>query len=178
MVRKLVVCRKCHTACPPDDGKCWMCGAAMVTAKRYSPTTYSLTSAFLVTTLIAIGCGIAVSAPGLAILMAIVATPALIRTVVLVERRKERGIATNEKIAMFFGYVGVALLAGFAGIVAFFGFCFVACFGIIGLEWGIGSGGMPESGGMQFLTSLSCVLAVGLGFVVFIYLNIKLGAKE
>ena len=176
----LIVCLRCQSACPQQDDVCWMCDAKLVhgqTAKHYSRTSYSLTSSFLVMTLICVSCAIAAVAPGLGILIGIVATPALIRTVLLVGRRKQRGIqpTTSAKVTAFLGYAAVAVLAGLSAVVAFFGCCFVACIGMGILE---DASGVRKFFGPDGNFATSMAIAAIAGVVVFIYMNVFLGVRE
>ena len=176
----LIVCLRCHSACPAQDPVCWMCAAKLEqgkTAKNYGRTSYSLTSSFLVMTLICVSCAIAAVAPGLGILIGVVATPALIRTVVLVGRRKHQGFlpSTGDKIAAFLGYAVVAVLAGFAAVIAFFGCCFVASIGLgmFSNTPGVGKYFGPDG---YFITSMS--IAAITGVIVFIWMNVFVGVRE
>jgi hypothetical protein len=73
---------------------------------------FSLATVFLIITLSAVGLGLFVAAPGLAIALAIVAFPALMRTVFLVQRRSKSGIriSPQRKIVLFCCSLGVSVV--------------------------------------------------------------------
>jgi hypothetical protein len=95
-----------------------------------SPWSFSIGSLMLVVTLAAVCLGLGAAAPGLGIALAIVATPALVRTFVSSAQRKAQGerLQPGDKVATFAASVGVVLLAGVAAGVAFFATCLIACF--------------------------------------------------
>ena len=135
-------CPECGAASPCRSDRCWLCGAALpveagspgttaTTAAEAVAKTFSLSSLFLVMTLVAVGAGVFAAAPGLGILFVILATPALVRTMVVTSRQKTSGIATtpSQKIAAFLGSVGVVLLVILSIGVALFTACWTACAG-------------------------------------------------
>jgi hypothetical protein len=71
---------------------------------------------------------LAIEAPGILIVLLIVATPAVVRTVV-VSRRAGPGGGEASVVGTFLGALGVAVLVGLASFVAFFATCFVVCLG-------------------------------------------------
>ena len=83
-----------------------------------------------------------VAAPGLGILLSLIVTPALIRTAVVVGRRRRarnQDLSAGEKSTLFFASFAGVLLAAGAAAVAFGITCAATCFGIIALESGGGS---------------------------------------
>jgi hypothetical protein len=140
-------CPECGAAYRLAAERCWLCGsklpqdgldtvqpeepleATLVT--RETASTFSLSSLFLVMTLVAVGAGVFAAAPGLGILFAIVATPALARTIVVTSRQKTRGIVTTpgQKAGAFLGSIGIVLLVFLSIGVALFTACWTACAG-------------------------------------------------
>jgi hypothetical protein len=133
-------CTECGAGYRPGAKRCWLCGAklpeepieALVlpeAAADANTATFSLSSLFLVVTLVAVGAGIAAAAPGLGVLFVIVATPALVRTIVVASRQKARGVVTTptQKVVAFLASVGMVLLVILSIGVALFTACLTAC---------------------------------------------------
>lgn len=145
-------CRECGAECHFDAARCWLCGASnpgaahpseSISAGASTATTFSLTSLFMVMTLVAVGAGVFAAAPGLGIIFAILATPALIRTVVITAKQKSRGVAATpgQKVVRFLGSVGVVLLVLISIGVALLTACLTACAGYaLGGKNGLGIG--------------------------------------
>lgn len=139
------ICPGCGA--PQDEANggetvCWLCEQRIVprlspVSRTLAPTrsagptlaapelplghSFSLTSLFLLTTLIAVCLGLFVAAPGLAIALAIASVPAFVRTSLVVRRRVALGdeVSTTHKVALFAGsvlatFVIVAVTAGAA----------------------------------------------------------------
>ncbi|MEM9827581.1 MAG: hypothetical protein AAF958_13400 [Planctomycetota bacterium] len=87
-----------------------------------------------------------IAAPGLAITVAIVSAPALIRTAMIVLNRRNRGIEISrvEKSVLFLGSAAGVVVALVASGVAFFAACVAICFGVLAGEIG-GAGRFNES---------------------------------
>ncbi|MBM4003654.1 MAG: hypothetical protein FJ295_10260 [Planctomycetes bacterium] len=93
---------------------------------------FSLATAFLLISLSAVGLGLFVAVPGLAIALAIAAFPALMRTVFLVQRRAKSGIRVSpqSKIALFCCSLGVSVVVLIVVMVTAVGtFCAVCLSG-------------------------------------------------
>jgi hypothetical protein len=140
-------CPKCGAVRKPGRSKCWLCSAALPPPGTGSaafgdvaaiwepprleppagPFQYGLSSLFLIITLGAILCSIAVMEPGLGIAAAILATPALIWTIVAAARRGNRGqpMSAEKKINTFV----LALLAFAGGAVVVIGAFVMAMIG-------------------------------------------------
>lgn len=80
--------------------------------------TFGIASLLLLTTLVSVVMAIFVAAPGLGIILAILATPALIRTGMVLSARKELGRITDHgtKISLFLGSLGVTLVIVFTTV--------------------------------------------------------------
>lgn len=132
-------CPDCDARLKTTDEKCWLCGRRVVVGEelprppvspqlgRATPgqVQFSLESLFLVITLAAVCLGALVTSPPLGVLVLIVATPALIRT--LVEghyaRQSGRPLTIGEKLLAFVASTGISLAALIAAGGAFFAAC-------------------------------------------------------
>ncbi len=121
-------CWLCHTALEPIAA-----GAAQPSAVLQSRGAYQfgLSTLMLTVTLFAVLCGVFKMAPGLGVVLAIVVTPALVRTGMAAARKKECGqpMTPSEKVGAFAGSVGVVSVIGIAAGVAFYTTCWVGFFG-------------------------------------------------
>jgi hypothetical protein len=147
-------CPDCGAAIVPGAKKCWLCAlkaeSAVQPARDATSTTrdapiplnpyaspappsdhlsrtFSLSSMFLWTTLVAVVMGVATFAPGLAIALAILSLPAAVRTIGAVYRRKQRlgqPIPTFEKIETFLGSLSIVLAIIIGAGIAFTAVCF------------------------------------------------------
>jgi hypothetical protein len=86
--------------------------------------------------------GLAFTAPGMLIVLLIVATPALIRALIVSSRKRdETEVAIPPSFfQIFFSSLGVAVLVGTAAAAAFFAACFVTGFGAMALTNSIDGG--------------------------------------
>src|SRR5207247_6860085 len=94
----------------------------------------------------------------------IVATPALIRTLVVGSRQDQTSAGPGlAVVGTFLSSLGIATMVGLASFVAFFATCFVVCLG------GLTLGGMDGGGSGDWLLyiSVSAGLVPGL-FVAFL----------
>jgi len=142
-------CPECGAAHRLGAKSCWLCGAkfpvsgpdqgvptspfaaSQASSTEATAATFSLSSLFLVMTLAAVAAGVFAAAPGLGVLFLLVATPALVRTMIATSRQKARGIpsAPGEKVVAFLGSIGVVLLLILSVGVALFTACWTACAG-------------------------------------------------
>jgi hypothetical protein len=152
-------CPKCQAEMTSRD-HCWLChneltvkeeggivfGGSESTVNPYSPpvppapvgesSEGALAMVLLVVGLVIVMVGLIVIAPGFGILLAIGVTPALVRTAVVVSRRRRSGeaISTGEKSVLFLSSLAAVVTAGVAALAAFGITCAASCFGIIALE--------------------------------------------
>ena len=177
-------CPECGARLRAADAKCWLCGrqlthdAEIVEATIVAPAwveshqpplkpwQFSLESMLLVITLVAVCLGMIVAMPGIGVLAAIVAAPALIRTLMVgyQERRAGHKQSMGEKVLAFLASTGVAIAVVLAGASAFGAACFASCLVVLGLESTRGTGG----GGGQWLdqaiwVAIAFSSIVGLG---------------
>jgi hypothetical protein len=141
-------CPQCGAARYGRARKCWLCGfrdegeiAATEPRDRqpalnpYAPTapsggnvnrTFSLSTMFLWTTLVAVIAGLARIEPGLAIFGAVLSFPAALRTVVYIGQSKRSGEAqfsVAEKIGLFAGALGLVIVFAVGVGTAIFAAC-------------------------------------------------------
>lgn len=101
-------------------------------------------------------------APGVAIVWTVIATPALVRAVAAIQRRREAGLAINweDRFHALTASTGVTLLAGIAATAAFVAVCFPT-----GLPF-FDVSGHPGHKRMGFTRNeIGMFCAFGLGFV-------------
>jgi hypothetical protein len=96
------------------------------TMSNSAPFQFGLSSMLLITTLVAVIMSVSVMVPGIGISLAIVSVPALVRTYVLVRRRREAGMpaTSHDKAVLFVMCLGIAVLISIATGAAFFASCF------------------------------------------------------
>jgi hypothetical protein len=92
-----------------------------------APFQFGLSTMLLITTLVAVILSVSLMVPGVGICLAIVSVPALVRTYILVRRKREVGksASNQEKALLFLACACIALLIALATGAAFFVPCFV-----------------------------------------------------
>jgi hypothetical protein len=110
-----VRCPECNSSNPPERTHCWLCLRPLpADAPRIDPHAelplqevpfgqFSLASLFLLMTLAGIAAALFALYPGIGILFSLLATPPVIRTILVVKRRKRLGLGvqSDEKVAYF-----------------------------------------------------------------------------
>ncbi|HMP80524.1 MAG TPA: hypothetical protein PKD54_13800 [Pirellulaceae bacterium] len=122
--------------------------------------SYSLSSLLLVTTLIAICLSVFVALPGLGVMLAILALPPLIRTALVVNKRRANalGTETHQVVAMFFSSMFVTIVTFLAvSITAFGTFCGL-CF--------VSSGVVNINNNLVMLCIAGCSLLSAMGVLI------------
>lgn len=133
-----IVCPDCGATLAGGQASCWLCQrkhdegsvenpyASPRPTGESLPWQFSLESLILVMTLAAVGLGLFMISPGLGVLFAFIATPALIRTIAASTVRKQKGdrLAVGEKVAVFLLSMLIMALVGLATFVAFGVMCF------------------------------------------------------
>lgn len=147
--------------------------AAAVTnlPSRSSGGSFGLMSLMMIMTLIAVCMGAFTVAPGLGILISVLATPALIRTVVVSMRQREQGIAPSpgDKFMLFVASLGALITAGMVAIAVFFGTCVAFCFGAMAMD---GNGFFTGGGSEAFIWVFIIVgAAAGIASGIFILMR-------
>src|SRR5262245_31022907 len=127
-------CPECGAPLSGPQARCWLCHGKPSDASAENPyapprplagentaVQFSLASLFLLITLVAVCLGVFMIAPGLGILLVLVATPALIRTTVAVSYQKQAGapLAPLDKVWVFFVSFFIMIAVGVAAFVAF-----------------------------------------------------------
>jgi hypothetical protein len=157
-------CPHCQAENPTGAARCWICqqpleaaGPEHAAAPAANPATpkrtFHLNSLMLVIALVAVFLGVWRAAWGLAILFALVALPASLRTWgILAERRAlNQPLRIEEKIFAFLGSLGVVLAIGLAACIAFYATCWI----------GVGLGSLGNS-----RESYDWIIILGLGGMV------------
>jgi hypothetical protein len=156
-------CPDCGAVNAPPAIFCWLCGRALPpsgdgaerpAAPPNSNVTFSLSSLMLVMTLIAVCLGAATIEPGFGIILAIAATPAVLRTMVLMKWERQRlghSASILEKVLTFASSLLLLVVVGTASFAAFFVMCLA----------GFGAGGEVSAIGLGIVAGL-IVLFLGL----------------
>ena len=122
-------CWVCYVKLPPPDAKVVM--ASLVPEADYPrrPFQYGLSSILLVITFAAILCSLIKMNPGLGILVAILTTPAMLRTVLVAFRQRQSGepMTGGDKANIFFLTMAMSLGVIVAACGAFCVTFFLTC---------------------------------------------------
>ncbi len=170
-------CAQCGASNTVRSDRCWLCHAALSPAGQVAAAgslgdspfaavhqeaqrTFTLSSLFLVMTLIAVCLGVLVQAPGLGVPLAVLSAPALIRTVWVRSKRKTRGqpMTVWDKALVFLGSLAIVATIAASAAGAFVGICFslgwvafgVNSQGLFALAWLLGIGGGLLIAGLLF----------------------------
>jgi len=176
-------CPDCGAALKPFATQCWLCHRLLVVEaelvepgspfeaqyappKWVNPAQFSLETLMLVITLIAVCLGMIMALPGLGIVVAIVAAPALVRTLMAgyQERKSGTPMTLGEKLLTFAASTGVTLAVLVTGGTAFAAACVGSCFVAIGLEnAGQPAGGWRQYGDLFIYVLIGMSALIGLG---------------
>jgi hypothetical protein len=152
-ISRPAVCPDCGAPFPPDAMYCWLCGWKLgdpvrVGPKQASPSnenpyaspaprdpadlkwTFSLSTLFLWTALVAVVMGVIRIAPGLGIALAILSLPAAVHTIAVSAYRQgqsRRALSVPEKIVVFIESFALFSMIAIAVIIAAIGALFVIC---------------------------------------------------
>lgn len=157
---ELVACPECGASGAQTDARCWLCGrlrsspqgdaawARTSSSRTDRPGTtggwrYGFTAILVFVALAAVVVGLYSQQPGLAIVVVVVATPALVATAVSTVKRRGRGrpLSFGEQAGQFVLWVAVILGGAMLLALAAFGAFFIWCL----ME--LGSYGTPGHGG-------------------------------
>jgi hypothetical protein len=99
-----------------------------IVPQRQGPT-FGLSGLFLFITLVSVCLGVGMAAPGLAVLLAVIAVPALVRASASAKREQAAGRQPDifDRIGLFASSMGIIALIALAGCVAFFAACLGSC---------------------------------------------------
>lgn len=143
-------CPVCHGRLQPRTG------GGIHTPAQADSHTFSLSTLFLIMTLICVGVGTIVAAPGLGIPLVVIVIPAFFRTSAARRTASRAGEWTiGNRIAMFAGSLGVMLLIGIAGFIAFQIACSTSCFGTMA----------TGAGETAFIIGITVGAVAGLGTI-------------
>jgi hypothetical protein len=112
--------------------------------------------------------GLVLEAPGVLIVLLILATPALIRTLRVRSRQQTQGAPPSglATLGTFLSSLGIVVLVCLASTVAFYATCFAVCWG------GLMLGDLNKRGGSSdwiFIPSVGAGLVVGLGVAFLLF---------
>ena len=139
-------CSDCGAPLNRGESECWLCRRArqandapsspFAVAERKTAGQFSLATVFLIITLIAVCLGTLRLAPGVGVLLMIVAAPALIRTCIVGVREKRGGhsLSIGEKLIAFLASSAIIILVGVAGFIAFQIACWGSCAAVAGIQ--------------------------------------------
>lgn len=165
-------CPECGATLQSGDSTCWLCRrttrpddsspASPFAEERKFAGQFSLASVFLIITLIAVCLGSLRLAPGLGVLLIIVATPALVRTCVvgIREKRAGRTLSIGEKVVAFLASSAIIVLVGVAGFIAFQIACWGSCAMIAGIQ--------QKEGENALLVGLGTGSIAGIGTIIWL----------
>jgi hypothetical protein len=162
------VCWLCHRALTDNQARQPDFAAAQIEHDQRSQQTFGLSTLFLFITVIAVCLGVFVAAPGLGILLAVIAVPAFIRTSVAAsveELAAGQPVNVAQKMSLFLGSLGIVLLIGLAGFGAFFAACWTSCAALA--VTGALRGGLFDSGLGLLLINL---FAGGIALAIVVWL--------
>ncbi len=172
-------CPECGAELGPHDTKCWLCHAALtpgaLAAQATAPPSAepaavsgSSTIVFIVVAVLLglLTLALVIEAPGLGIILAVVLTPALVRTAVTASRRGAREARDPGRMVLtFFGTIGMVIVVGVAAIVTFYITCFAVCAGAMVVTQGAKS---PGSENGILIVSIGSGVIAGLVVAILI----------
>jgi hypothetical protein len=184
MTELLTVARTCSTCgeinYAPGVSRCWLCheplGAgpggprAGSAARAKSSSDGGLRFWLILVPVLAVVCfGLFHEAPGLAVGLAVLATPVLVRTLVKILRRRGAGqpMTGGEVVATVFASLGIVIMLGVSAAVAFFATCFAICLGFAN------AGGLHRGGNAVVNLSIGGGVVVGILAAVGTYLLLR-----
>jgi hypothetical protein len=173
-----VRCPECNSSNSPERTHCWLCLRPLpADAPRIDPHAelplqevpfgqFSLASMLLIMTLVGIAAALFAVYPGLGILFSLLATPPVIRTILVVKRRKRMGfdVMPDEKAVLFFKSFLVTTVALVVSII-------VACISFFTICISIGT---PSA---IVIATVGALIATGITFWFF-WLWIRLRWKR
>ena len=131
-------CCECGAELSANDERCWLCRRDLVidaevvetqpaagASLRGAPLQFSLETLLLIVTLSAVCLGALVAAPGLGVLLLVIAVPALVRTCLSGMQAKKQGgkLTATDKVMAFLASVAITWAALVAAGMAFFTAC-------------------------------------------------------
>jgi hypothetical protein len=172
-------CPQCDAKVSPTDERCWLCGErfAALPAKTAVPAAGSKVATQEAASLALfggrarlVGGGLALTAPGLLIVLVVALIPAVIRAVVIARRRPDQSTTAVGALGTVFSSLMVVLAVGLASFAAFFATCFAVCLGGLALADMDRGAGHGRNYDWVWIPSIGGGLAVG-GVVAFFLLR-------
>jgi hypothetical protein len=173
---KVPLCHVCHARLRMGDKKCWLCGASVTSdigavvatppavapylTKHGPVASFSMATLMMFVTLVAVVCGVFSIAPGIGVALALVLLPVLAHTAISAHREEALGhsLGPGERIVLFFGSLGLVVVAGVAASIAFGVTCFAGFFA------GAAAGDVLGTKGYDSL-GWGAVTGIGLGVI-------------
>lgn len=147
-------CPECGRENAAASTQCWLCEARLEANPYALPAdhvstadgrfSFSLATLLVVLTSASVLCGLFAIEPGLGIVAAVLLTPAMIRTALVMRKREAAGLSVGpaQKVLLLAGsFVTTAVILTVVGIASFGTFCGV-CLGIYSLDESAGTGGL------------------------------------
>lgn len=174
-------CPDCRATSPAGSEHCWLCLAELSAVDQSAPRSpsasiadgpsFSLSTLMLLVTMASIGCGLMALFPGFGVLAALVLVPVLIRTSMVVEKRKADGdrVSSDERARLFLtsyavtSVISIVLLACVC-FSAFAAFCVVCSY----FDLGHGGGNRTKRE-FYYLLLGGALLANGLVIILTFY---------
>ncbi|HZN35907.1 MAG TPA: hypothetical protein VFB80_18890 [Pirellulaceae bacterium] len=152
-------CPECGAELRPGDGRCWLCRrdlavdaevvdpAPAAAAAKAAPLQFSLETLLLIVTLSAVCLGALVAAPGLGVLLLVVAVPALVRTCLTGSSFKQKSgkLTAADKVLAFVASAAITWAALMAAAMAFFTACTISVLGACAVGSAGGSSAIDQS---------------------------------
>ncbi len=176
------VCPWCQSELTQAAKVCWKCGLALrstairgnvsvgggpanpISTHPQSLFTFGLSSLFLTTAFVAVAAALVAALPGFGIGIAILLAPPLVRTWLVVGRKRQLGqqVGAGQKILLYFGSVATTFIITSVVTVASVGTFCGTCLGLAGLSGGSDSSsfinGLIVASGLLTLTVVCLLL--------------------
>lgn len=150
-------CPRCNPPEPSEKAEdvLYLLDAGSASPSRYR---YTLGALMLVIALVGICLGLMRGLPGLSVLILLVVTPALLRTLYgsLRSRRRGKSLTMLEKAELFLSSTGIVVMIALASVSAFV----ISC--------------LPTSIMLSPLGTAGVIVAVGIGIVVVVWVDLPL----
>ena len=171
---KIYNCPRCQNLVSANSSQCPKCGTRLIKSAAasgeivlaekviesetgFNNSSFGLSSLLLTITLIAVCLALFASAPGLGIMMAVLALPAFIRTLLVIQRKNRLGnpVSGGAKIGLYLGSFGVTLIVT---VVTLFASALTFCLSCMG--------GLVVSDRVGNTGSEQVVMLIAFGFTI------------
>lgn len=167
-------CWLCHESLSPLVEEGQVAGRALMQTERNrlreSGADHPAWMVFGVLTLL-VCLGLMLEAPGVLVVLLILATPALVRLVVVSIRAtsQRQSPSALTMVGLFFSTLGIAAIVGLASAAAFFATCFVVCLGGSSLSE-LNRGGVPADWILVVSVCIGLVIALAVAALLVYWL--------